>query len=49
MVVIENNAVRIKPVKSVGGSLAGYARKYCPNNEARQKVWKEVAGDKAKN
>ena len=43
--LIEGNVV-IKPVKSVGGSLSKYARKYVPLERIRDKVWEDVAGDR---
>ena len=45
--VISDNAVIVKPVKSVGGALAKYATKYVPLRDVRKKVWKDVADEKA--
>lgn len=39
--------VVVKPVKSVAGSLSGYARKYTPLKDVRDKVWEKVAYDRA--
>jgi AbrB family looped-hinge helix DNA binding protein len=46
--IISDDAVIVKPVKSVGGALAKYAPKHVPLREVRQKVWKEVADERAK-
>lgn len=40
---IQDNVVLVRPVRSVAGSLARYARKYHPLAEVRTEVWKEVA------
>lgn len=45
--VISDDTVTIRPVRSVGGALAGYAAKHEPLKEIRRKVWKEVADEKA--
>ena len=44
---VTDGEVRIRPVKSVAGALAGYAegRKPEPLHEIREKVWGEVADD----
>jgi AbrB family looped-hinge helix DNA binding protein len=46
--VISDDTVIVKPVKSVGGALAKYATKRVPIREVREKVWKEVADERAK-
>lgn len=46
---VRGQEVVVRPVKSVGGSLARYARKARPLAEIRAKVWEEVARDKAEN
>ena len=45
--IISDNTVIVKPVKSVGGTLAKYAMKHVPLKEVRKKVWKDVADEKA--
>jgi AbrB family looped-hinge helix DNA binding protein len=40
--------VLIRPVKSVGGSLKAYAKKPVPFSAVREKVWREVAAERAK-
>ncbi|MBI4681016.1 MAG: AbrB/MazE/SpoVT family DNA-binding domain-containing protein [Nitrospirae bacterium] len=44
--VIKGNVV-VKPVKSVGGSLSQYAKRYIPLKKIRGKVWEAVASDRA--
>ncbi len=44
--VIKGNVV-VKPIKSVGGSLSQYAKKYIPFKKMRGKVWGAVASDRA--
>jgi AbrB family looped-hinge helix DNA binding protein len=44
--VINGNVV-VKPVKSVGGSLSQYAKKYIPLKKIRGKAWEAVASDRA--
>jgi len=39
--------VLVKPVKSVAGSLSKYAKKYTPFEDIRDKVWENVAHDRA--
>ncbi len=39
--------VVVEPVKSVAGSLSGYAGKYTPLKEIRDKVWEKVVYDRA--
>lgn len=46
--VISGETVIVKPVKNVGGALAKYAATHAPLKEARNKVWKEVADEKAR-
>jgi len=41
-----NGDVVVKPVKSIGGFLRQYARKYTPLKEIRAKVWEAVASDR---
>lgn len=38
--------VIIKPVKSVAGSLSGYAKKYVPLEKVREEVWNTVTDEK---
>ena len=45
---VQNNVVLVRPVRSVAGGLAQYARKLRPLAEVRAEVWKEVARAKAK-
>ncbi|RMG58783.1 MAG: AbrB/MazE/SpoVT family DNA-binding domain-containing protein [Deltaproteobacteria bacterium] len=42
-----NGNVVIKPVKSVAGALSSYAGKFAPFDQVRDKVWKQVADEKA--
>lgn len=44
---IEHDKVLIKPVKSVGGSLAKYAKTYTPIEEAREQTWSKVADERS--
>jgi AbrB family looped-hinge helix DNA binding protein len=46
---VKGNLVVVRPVQSVAGGLAAYARKEQPFAEVRDQVWKEVARAKAKN
>ena len=45
---VRADGVFVRPVRSVAGGLATYARKYRPVAEAREAAWKEVAHGKAK-
>jgi len=46
---IIDDAVVVKPVKSVGGQLAAYAgRRHASMASVRRQVWKEVASDKVR-
>ncbi len=45
--IISDDTVIVRPVRSVGGALAKYASKHVPLKEVREKVWKEVADEKA--
>jgi hypothetical protein len=44
---IRDALVLVRPVRSVAGGLASYARKHRPLAEVRAEVWKEVARAKA--
>ena len=44
---VRDNLVLVRPVRSVAGGLAAYARKHHPLAEVRAEVWKEVARAKA--
>ncbi|HBG04471.1 MAG: hypothetical protein A2075_13275 [Geobacteraceae bacterium GWC2_58_44] len=46
-VEIQGDIVVLRPVKSVAGALAGYARGKEPFEDVRAKVWQEVADEKA--
>lgn len=46
-VEIQGELVILRPVKSVAGALAGYARGKETFTEVRAKVWQEVADEKA--
>jgi AbrB family looped-hinge helix DNA binding protein len=48
-VEIQGDTVVLRPVKSVAGVLAGYGRVKEPFSTVRDKVWKEVADEKAGN
>jgi len=48
-VEVQGNLVILRPVQSVGGSLAAYSRGTEPFEEIRDTVWKEVADEKADN
>jgi AbrB family looped-hinge helix DNA binding protein len=45
--IISDDTVIVRPVRSVGGALAKYAATHVPLKEVRDKVWKEVAHEKA--
>ncbi len=45
-IVAEGDTVRIEPVKDLAGSLKEYASQYIPLKEAREKVWREVVGER---
>ena len=45
---IVDDTVVIRPVRSVGGTLANYAGRPVSLEEVRAKVWKEVAHDKTR-
>ncbi|HBR16804.1 MAG: hypothetical protein A3G39_05045 [Deltaproteobacteria bacterium RIFCSPLOWO2_12_FULL_43_16] len=38
--------IMLKPVKSIGGSLSGYTKKYVPLKAVREVVWERVAHDR---
>lgn len=44
---VRDNLVLVRPVRSVAGGLAAYARKHRPLAEVRAEVWKEVARAKS--
>jgi AbrB family looped-hinge helix DNA binding protein len=44
---ISGDKVVMRPVRSVGGSLKRYAQEYQPLEQVRDKVWAEVAREKA--
>jgi hypothetical protein len=44
---VQGELVVVRPVRSVAGGLAAYARKPGPLTEVRDTVWKEVARGKA--
>lgn len=44
---VQDNLVLVRPVRSVAGGLAPYARKYRPLADVRAVVWKEIARAKA--
>ncbi|MBK5275143.1 MAG: AbrB/MazE/SpoVT family DNA-binding domain-containing protein [Desulfuromonadales bacterium] len=44
---VQGNLVILRPVQSVAGSLAGYGGSTKPFDEIRDKVWQEVADEKA--
>jgi AbrB family looped-hinge helix DNA binding protein len=46
---VQGNLVILRPVQSVGGALAAYARGTESFEEIRTKVWEEVADEKAGN
>jgi AbrB family looped-hinge helix DNA binding protein len=46
---VQGNLVILRPVQSVGGSLAAYGRGIEPFNDIRDTVWQEVADEKAGN
>lgn len=45
---LRDQVVMVRPVKSVGGSLAAYADRPHPISEIRDSTWKEVARGKAR-
>lgn len=44
--VAEDGVVRIEPVRDAAGILKTYAAEYVPTEEAREKAWTEVAGER---
>lgn len=46
---VQGNLVILRPVQSLGGSLAAYSRGTGSFEEIRDDVWKEVADEKAGN
>lgn len=46
--IISDDTVIVRPVRSVGGALAKYAAKHVPLKKVRDKVWEEVADERAK-
>ena len=46
---VQGNLVILRPVQSLGGSLAAYSRGTESFEEIRDNVWKEVADEKAGN
>ena len=46
---VKGDLVLLRPVQSVAGGLAAYARKERPFAEVRAEVWKEVARAKGQN
>ena len=46
---VKDDLVLVRPVQSVAGGLAAYARKERPFAEVRDQVWKEVAHAKGQN
>lgn len=44
---VQGNLVILRPVLSVGGTLAAYSRGVEAFSEVRDSVWKEVADEKA--
>jgi len=47
-VVIEDDEVRIQPVRNVAGSLKRYAKKAVSMEQAREEAWDQVAHEKYK-
>ncbi len=45
-VVIENDEVRIQPVRNVAGSLKRYTKKGISMDQAREDAWDQVAHEK---
>ena len=45
-VVIEDDEVRIQPVRNVGGSLKRYAKKDVSMEQAREAAWDQVVHEK---
>ncbi len=43
-----NDEIVIKPVKSVGGALKKYTKKYVPLKEVKNKVWEGAAHDRVR-
>ena len=43
---VVDGEVRLKPIRTVAGVLAQYARQEAPLNEIREKVWEDVVHDK---
>lgn len=47
-IVVEDDSVRIEPVKSVAGSLKAYAKEFVPFEVAREEAWEKVASERNK-
>ena len=45
-VVIENDQVRLEPLKDLAGSLSPYAKAYIPFEEARERAWETALNEK---
>jgi bifunctional DNA-binding transcriptional regulator/antitoxin component of YhaV-PrlF toxin-antitoxin module len=43
---VQDDVVMVRPVRSVAGGLAKYAKKPRPLSEVRDEVWKEVVNEK---
>jgi bifunctional DNA-binding transcriptional regulator/antitoxin component of YhaV-PrlF toxin-antitoxin module len=43
---VQDDVIMVRPVRSVAGGLAMYAKKSRPLSEVRDEVWKEVADEK---
>ncbi len=43
---VQDDVIMVRPVRSVAGGLAMYAKKPRPLSEVRDEVWKEVADEK---
>lgn len=44
--VVEGNVV-LKPIRSIGGSLNQYSKRYVPLKDIRGRVWEEVARERS--
>lgn len=45
-VVIENDQVRLEPLKDLAGSLSQYAKEYIPFEEAMERAWEAEVNEK---
>jgi len=45
-IIMEDETIRIEPIKDLGGCLKQYAEQYIPSRTAREQAWSEVVREK---